>query len=277
MLTRILSALVMVLVLAIPVAFGPEWVLIAFAFIVIPWCVYELAKATLTKSAMVLGYILMAATEGFIWYAYQGNFTNLFLLGTCTALSIIIVGLYLFEKELATGRDVAAALSGIIYPVSLFIFWILLRNSPDGRFWMIFGLLCTFIADGGAYFSGKYLGKRKLSPRLSPKKTVEGLLGGIAASVIFGIIFGLGYSKLTDWTSLLEPFIRSYPVWLYIVLGITVALLDLAGDLMASMFKREYGIKDFGNVIPGHGGMLDRMDGIIPVGAALYIIINLMV
>jgi phosphatidate cytidylyltransferase len=275
MITRLLSALVMIVVLALPVAFGPAWVLLVIAMIVVPWCVYELMRSTISKSASVLSYILMAGTEGFLWYSYQTNFMLLFLFSAGVALSLIIAGLYLFEKDMATGRDVAISLSGLVYPIGLFSFWILLRNAPDGRFWMIFGLLCTFIADGGAYFAGKYLGSHKLSPRLSPKKTVEGLIGGIISSIILGLILGLGYEKVAHVWSLLEPFIRIYPVWLFIVLSFAVALLDLAGDLMASMFKREFGIKDFGNIIPGHGGMLDRMDGVIPVGAALYIILSL--
>ncbi|HEY9162191.1 MAG TPA: phosphatidate cytidylyltransferase [Desulfomonilia bacterium] len=274
MIKRLLSALVLVIVLALPVVFGPAWVLLLFAMIVIPWCVYELMHATLSKSASVLGYILMAGTVGCLWYSYQADFFLLYVIMAGITLSIIIAGLYLFEKKMATGRDVALALSGIIYPIGLFTFWVLLRNAPDGRFWMIFGLLCTFIADGGAYFAGKYLGKHKLSPRLSPKKTVEGLIGGIAASVIFGLLLGLGYDKITDSVSIMEPFIRTYPAGLFILLGFVIALLDLAGDLTASMFKREFGIKDFGNIIPGHGGMLDRMDGVIPVGAALYIILS---
>jgi phosphatidate cytidylyltransferase len=277
MITRLLSALVMIIVLAIPVAFGPAWVLLVIAMIVVPWCVYELMRSTISKSASILGYILMAGTEGFLWYSYQANFVLLFLFSAGVALSLIIAGLYLFEKEMATGRDVAISLSGLIYPIGLFSFWILLRNAPDGRFWMIFGLTCTFIADGGAYFAGKYLGKHKLSPRLSPKKTVEGLIGGIAASIIFGLLFAFGYPKLSDLIPYIEPIIRSYPFWLFIMLSVAVALLDLAGDLMASMFKREFGIKDFGNIIPGHGGMLDRMDGVIPVGAALYIILSLII
>jgi phosphatidate cytidylyltransferase len=274
MITRLLSALVLIIVLAVPVVFGPAWVLLFLAMIVVPWCVYELMHATLSKSASALGYILMAATEGFFWYSYQANFVLLWLFGAGTALCIIIAGLYLFEKEMATGRDVAIALSCIIYPIGLFSFWILVRNAPDGRFWMIFGLICTFIADAGAYFAGKYLGKHKVSPRLSPKKTVEGLIGGIAASVILGLVLGLGYDKIANVLSMMEPFVRSYPVWLFVVLGFVIALLDLAGDLTASMFKREFGIKDFGNIIPGHGGMLDRMDGVIPVGAALYLILS---
>jgi phosphatidate cytidylyltransferase len=277
MLTRLLSALVMVIVLALPVAFGPPWMLLIFAAVVAPWCVFELMRATLTKTSFILGFILMAGCEGFLWYAYHGNFILLFILSACIALSIIIAGLYLYEKEKANGRDVAIALSGLIYPIGLFSFWILLRNSTDGRFWMIFGLACTFIADGGAYFAGKFLGRHKLSPRLSPKKTVEGLLGGIAASIVFGLLLSIIYSKVSELTALWEPFIRTYPLWLYVVLGFAVALLDLAGDLVASMFKREFGIKDFGNIIPGHGGMLDRMDGILPVGAALYIILTLIV
>jgi phosphatidate cytidylyltransferase len=249
-------------------------VLLAFAMVVVPWCVFELMKATLSKTAHVLGYILMVGSEGLLWYAHQGDFVLLFMVSACTALSIMIAGLYFYEKGKATGRDVAVALSGIVYPAGLSSFVVLVRYAPDGRFWMIFGIVCTFIADGGSYFAGRSLGRHKLSPNLSPEKTLEGLAGGIAASIVFGFIFALCYAKVSQLTTVWEPFIRTYPLWLYIVLGFTVALLGLAGDLTASMYKREFGIKNFGNVIPGHGGMLDRMDSGIPVGAALYIILN---
>lgn len=275
MVKRLISAFVLIAVLAVPVAFGPAWVLLVLGMVVMPWCVYELIRATVSKGAMVLGYILMAGMEGLLWYAYQANFVLLTLLSAAIALSVMIVGLYLFEKKAATGRDVAIAFSGLVYPAGLFIFWIMVRNAPDGRFWMIYGLVCTFIADAGAYFVGKPFGRHKLCPRLSPKKTVEGLIGGICASIILGLAIGLGYAKLTNVLPMFEPLLRIYPAWLFVVLGFVIALLDLAGDLIASMYKREFGIKDFGNIIPGHGGMLDRMDGVIPVGAALYIILTL--
>jgi phosphatidate cytidylyltransferase len=134
---------------------------------------------------------------------------------------------------------------------------------------MIFGLLCTFLSDAGAYYTGKNLGKIRLSPRLSPKKTWEGLLGGIAVSIVSGIVFTLIYAQIV-------PLQGTYPLWLIVVLGFAIAVLDLMGDLTASMFKREFDVKDMGSLIPGHGGMLDRMDGVIPVGAALYIIIQVL-
>jgi phosphatidate cytidylyltransferase len=277
MITRLLSALVLVVVLAVPVTFGPAWVLLVFAMVVVPWCVLELMKATLSKTAHVLGYILMAGSEGLLWYAHQGDFMLLFMVSACTALSIMIAGLYLYEKSKATGRDVAVALSGLIYPAGLCCFVVLLRYAPDGRFWLIFGIVCTFIADGGAYFAGRSLGRHKLSLNLSPEKTLEGLAGGIVASIVFGFIFALCYAKVSQLTTVWEPFIRTYPVWLYIVLGFAIALIGLAGDLTASMYKREFGIKNFGNVIPGHGGMLDRMDSGITVGAALYIILSFII
>jgi phosphatidate cytidylyltransferase len=272
MLTRLLSALVMVIVIALPVMFGPAWVVLVFAMVMVPWFVFELMKATLSKTAHVLGYILMVGSEGLVWYAHQVDFVLLFMVSACTALSIIIAGLYLYEKGKATGRDVAIALSGLVYPAGLSIFVVLLRYAPDGRFWVLFGSVCTFIADGGAYFAGRSLGRHKLSLNISPEKTLEGLAGGIAASIVFGFIFALSYPKVSQLTTLWEPLIRTYPMWLFIVLGFAIALLGLAGDLTASMYKREFGIKDFGNVIPGHGGLLDRMDGGITVGAALYII-----
>jgi phosphatidate cytidylyltransferase len=277
MIIRLLSALVLIIVLALPVAFGPAWVVLVFAMIVVPWCAFELMKATLSKTAHVLGYILMVGTEGLLWYAHKGDFMLLFMVSTCTALSIIIAGLYLYEKGWATGRDVAIALSGLVYPSGLCCFVVMLRYAPDGRFWMIFAIVCTFIADGGAYFAGRSLGRHKLSPNLSPEKTIEGLAGGIAASMVFGLIFALCYTKISELTTVWEPLIRTYPVWLYIVLGLAAALLGLAGDLNASMYKREFAIKNFGNVIPGHGGMLDRMDSGITVGAALYIILSFII
>jgi phosphatidate cytidylyltransferase len=109
----------------------------------------------------------------------------------------------------------------------------------------------------------------RLSPRLSPKKTWEGLLGGIAVSIASGIVFTLIYAQIV-------PLQGTYPLWLIVVLGFAIAVLDLMGDLTASMFKREFDVKDMGSLIPGHGGMLDRMDGVIPVGAALYIIIQVL-
>ncbi len=104
---------------------------------------------------------------------------------------------------------------------------------------------------------------------MSPKKTWEGFLGGCVTATIAGIIFSRVYP-------LFDPLSGNYALWMIGILSLSLAVLDLIGELTASMFKREFNIKDLGSLIPGHGGMLDRMDGVIPVGATLHIIIQVL-
>lgn len=267
--TRLISGLVMVAVLALPVVFGPAWVLFLLVLAVVPWCIFEFMRACLSPSARLLGWAVFYASFPFLWFIWKGNITAAFYTMTGLALVVMALGLYLFERDQASAREVGLALAGIIYPLALLSFWVLVRTGIDGRFWMIFGLLCTFLSDVGAYYTGKNLGKRRLAPKLSPKKTQEGFLGGIVFAVVAGIVFFLVYPRIV-------PLDGQYPIWLIPILSAAIAVLDLIGDLTASMFKREFNIKDMGSLIPGHGGMLDRMDGIVPVGAALYIIMQVL-
>jgi len=116
---------------------------------------------------------------------------------------------------------------------------------------VLYLIFLVAVADSGAYFTGKAFGKNKLAPELSPGKTREGMLGGLAGAVVWAILgaifFDLG---VRDWIY-------------FIVLSIAVALLSVAGDLFESLIKREAGQKDSGNILPGHGGILDRVDGLI--------------
>jgi phosphatidate cytidylyltransferase len=267
--TRFLSALVLAVVLALPVIFGPPWVFFIVVLIILPMCIFELMRACLTPTARLLGWIVFYGSLPFLWFTWQGQGTAAYFTLTALALFIIALGLVLFERGLASAREVALALSGLIYPLLLLSFWLSLRMSVDGRFWMVFGLVCTFISDTGAYYIGKNFGRHRLAPRLSPKKTWEGFFGGCASASLAGIVYFLVYP-------LCEPLYGHYALWMIVILSLTVAVLDLIGDLTASMFKREFDIKDLGTLIPGHGGMLDRMDGIVPVGAALYIIIQVL-
>ena len=138
--------------------------------------------------------------------------------------------------------------------------------------------IATFGSDTGAYFAGMAFGKHKLIPRLSPKKTIEGAIGG----ALSGAIFGTGY--ITLLTFLLEPAceyqirflnIESNVWYLIAIFGIAliVSIAGQLGDLVASKLKREYEIKDYGKIFPGHGGVLDRFDSTILGGLVFYIII----
>lgn len=113
-------------------------------------------------------------------------------------------------------------------------------------------ILVVAAADSGAYFTGKAIGKRKMLPRLSPNKTIEGLLGGLICSVLVSVVF-LFYMELT---------VTQYIAMM--IISALVAVLSVIGDVFESMMKRIAGVKDSGNLLPGHGGVLDRLDGYMP-------------
>jgi phosphatidate cytidylyltransferase len=270
--TRIFGALILIVVLAVPAVFGPAWVLALLAALVVPVCMFELFRAALSPSSRALGWISMAASAPFMYFASRADAAScLFILGVASVV-LMIGSLFLFEKGLATAKDLVYSIAGLIYPMALIGFWVLLRVGVDGRFWMIFGLVCVFGADSGAFYVGKNLGRHRLAPRLSPKKTWEGFAGGICTAVVLGYTVFRIYDAVTS-TWQVDPLTGSYPLWLLAVLAASIGVLDLAGDLTASLFKRDLQIKDMGNLIPGHGGMLDRLDGIIPVGCLLYCIL----
>lgn len=127
-------------------------------------------------------------------------------------------------------------------------------NGGRGVANMILAFMGAWVADSGAYFAGTFLGKHKLSPQISPKKTVEGLIGGAAANAAVFAVYALVRNKILG--DMLHPVILA-------VIGIVCCFLGLLGDLTASLIKRDCGIKDYGNIMPGHGGAMDRFDSLV--------------
>ncbi len=139
----------------------------------------------------------------------------------------------------------------------------LLRDMKYGIILFILWFFLPWICDGMAYFAGRACGKHKLIPAVSPKKTVEGAIGGVVGTLVlmmaFALVmqFGFGYTP-------------NYPVLLLVTL--IGCPISMCGDLIASLIKREYGIKDYGNLLPGHGGVMDRFDSCISTGPFIYIV-----
>ncbi|NJN54010.1 MAG: phosphatidate cytidylyltransferase [Anaerolineae bacterium] len=138
----------------------------------------------------------------------------------------------------------------------------LLRNIPTYAWqWTALAMLTTWVADAGAYVVGKFvagkyvLGKHKLSPRLSPNKTVEGYFGGVVLGTFFTVLIG---------------YFMHVPFWPLLLLGLSITILGPLGDLSISLLKREAGVKDSGNFLPGHGGALDRVDTLLWTVAIAY-------
>jgi phosphatidate cytidylyltransferase len=157
----------------------------------------------------------------------------------------------------AAGR-LAAAGFGIFYVGGLIVALPLLhRDAQHGSLWVTLCLAVTFVCDTGAYFVGRGLGRHKLAPAVSPGKTVEGAVGGLLASLGFTILARYTFFPALTWLDC-------------ILVGLAAGILGPIGDLTESMLKRSSGVKDSGKLIPGHGGILDRIDAVLFVGAYVY-------
>ncbi len=156
--------------------------------------------------------------------------------------------------------NIAFTLAGVLYIGWLLrLGWFIYAQSV---WWIVLALVVTTVADTGAYFVGRSLGKHKLIPWISPAKTVEGLLGGIFFTILGVLLLALLLPDLhLAWYAAL-------------LLGPLLALASVCGDLIESMFKRAAGVKDSGHLIPGHGGVLDRIDSVIITAAAVYFYIT---
>lgn len=152
----------------------------------------------------------------------------------------------------------AVSITGFIYIVCFFSLVILIRANKhgDSLIWLVF--IIAWCSDTFAYYIGKNFGKKKLCPAVSPKKTVEGSIGGIIGSIVGVIVWGyLNQSINFQWYGL-------------IILAISGSVISQIGDLSASLIKRHIGIKDYGNIMPGHGGILDRFDSILFAAPVVY-------
>lgn len=176
--------------------------------------------------------------------------------------SVVASLLYLFAIEKRKLEDAMATITGIVYVV-FFSFHVMLVDESAASIlvWVI--VLGAFGTDIFAYFAGVFLGKHKLCPKISPKKTIEGSLGGVCGAVLLCGLFGVFFAP-------------AYTVHCFILGGLC-GVFSQFGDLTASIFKRKMGIKDYGNLIPGHGGILDRFDSVLFTAPLVFYYIQLVI
>ena len=140
-----------------------------------------------------------------------------------------------------------------------------LKRFDNGQFYVLLPVICAFTTDIGAYFAGVSLGRHKGVTKVSPNKSVEGYIGGFAAGVVFAVLYGIAASKIAGADVNLLPLV---------LCGLFGALATEVGDLSFSFVKRQYGVKDFGHLLPGHGGMLDRFDSMMFCGPVVLFIVQ---
>ena len=264
--TRLGSAVVLVIVLLAIVFFAPPWAfslaVCAVSFIVLREIIITFKHKT-KKYLVITDYVfaILYMVTGFVNLGI-GNYimymiTVLFVM---TLLTFSIVD----NKEIAF-QDVCASLFVVLYSVVFLLHLSLIRRMDYGICQVFLAFIGAWIPDTAAYFAGNFFGKHKLIESISPNKTVEGAVGAIVGSVVIFMLYGLlmlAFGFRVHFVALL-------------VLSLLCGVGAQLGDLSASVMKRAYAAKDFGKLIPGHGGMLDRVDSLIFVTPIVYYFISI--
>lgn len=240
------------------------------------WCVFLLLMwewgnvvGLKHKLLQATNTLVLAALGVMLYFSMQGDNTLWWLLLTATLTWFLYVPWLLNYPRIGAWQfmGVRLALGALIIVSALYGFFIIVRvGFPHGS-WMIFAVTMVVAAlDVGSYFSGKWWGKTPMASKISPNKTIGGLIGGVVTALCMALLFAWGWWHYTGQAK--EA--------LYFMLAMTVTLpFGIGGDLLISLFKRYMKIKDTSNILPGHGGMLDRLDGVV---AALppYVLVLLM-
>ncbi|NLI58230.1 MAG: phosphatidate cytidylyltransferase [Clostridium sp.] len=181
---------------------------------------------------------------------------------------VFLFSFIIFQNKKHNIIDISLSFFSIFYITFLFSFIILTRNLTGGKYLVWFIFIGAWATDTFAYFSGRLFGKRKLIPSISPKKTVEGSIGGVVGCMLITVLYGLYLSKINIFDGL--------AIYQLAPLGLLCGIISQVGDLAASSVKRYVNVKDYGNIMPGHGGALDRFDSILFCAPVVYFYINIL-
>ena len=261
--TRLASGVVLVVIaLIVMIAGGPvlAGTLLAVSLVGLHEWYRALGLETPKKLLSPLtacGYLAAIGYDLLLFFGFQA-----YTMTVLTGMLILMMSVYVFTYPRYKTEEITGAFFGVLYvPVMLSCVYEL-RCMEDGVFlvWLIF--LGSWGCDTCAYCVGMLFGKHKMSPRLSPKKSVEGAVGGVAGAALLGAFYGLAVgSRMQTETEHILPFA---------FICAAGALISMVGDLAASAVKRNHGIKDYGKLIPGHGGILDRFDSVIFIAPVIY-------
>lgn len=255
---RLLVAVILLPLFYFSVMGLPEWCffgLLLIASALAQWELYSMYRVSglMRNSGMLLGALMLTAA-----YISSDPFPYVSMLAVMVMFAIRLFGI---RDPASSLRDIAFTLLAQFYIPGLLAFQLLLRhNGPE---WIIFLYGCVWVSDSAAYYIGKSIGKRKLYQEISPNKTVAGAVG----SLIGG--------SLSAWI-LDTVLVRSMGTGEALVVGVIIGAVTIIGDLVESMFKRDAGVKDSSGIVPGHGGILDKIDGVLFAGPVLYLVFEIL-
>lgn len=269
MLTRIISAAVAIVIAIIVLCFHNTIVLNLAVAALIEVALFELFRAEdclRFKASQIVCYIFALAIP-FSGYLLRLNENIMYYITGGFLLVSFIAFLRYYKTMKYEKLSFMIFISGFVSVSMSTLLYLNRIGGEHGLFYVVITLCGAWLADSGAYFAGTFFGRHKLCPNISPKKTVEGLIGGVITNGLIFVIIGFGYSKIAAGE------IEVNYVLLF-VLGMLCALLGLLGDLSASILKRQTGIKDYGNIMPGHGGVMDRFDSVLFVAPFMTVALS---
>lgn len=258
---RIISAIVAIAIAAVVLLLSKTIVFTVAISLIASLIVYELLKATDCLKDKIVASISLLFTflHPFI-FLYAEKYKSIFY------MIFVLLAFLAFIKDHSKIKYEKYFIS-LAFPilVSFSMSTLLLLNRDYKLIYVIVALCSAWIADTGAYFTGTLIGKHKLSPQISPKKSVEGFFGGI---IIDAIVLEVIYIFAMNTDSTMFHNI------VFFIVALVCGAVGTLGDLSASVIKRQTGIKDFGNIMPGHGGALDRFDSVLMVAPLFYVCVN---
>ena len=264
--TRIIAALALLPVLLYLLFWAPVLACAIVAGLLAAVASYELLFRTgLLRHTRLNIYSAFMAFGVSLWSYFGWNY-GVILLAVLIYYMLVFGEMMIAHLELSIEKAFLCFLSGIVIPFMLTSL-VRILCMEQGRVLVCIPFILAFMSDIGAYFIGVFFGKHKLCPRISPKKSVEGLVGGVVVGTLSMVIYGVIIQSCFGIS------VRYMPL---VVCGIIGCLASAFGDLCLSVIKRQTGIKDYGNLIPGHGGVLDRLDSVIvaaPLTEALLLIL----
>ena len=262
--TRAISSVLLVIIIAAVLLLGGP-VLYIFTLLIAMKAFFELTKAMKVRGEQEkVCLVEIFGAFGVLGYYAVVFFANtlVYLMLSLTLAIVAILIVYVFSFPKYHANQIMAGIFSFIYAPIMLSYLYLTRNLENGIYivWLIF--ISSWICDTSAYLVGMAIGKHKLAPILSPKKSIEGAVGGVAGSALVGFLYGLVLEKV--------GLHNSDTLWVFPLISAIGAVLSQIGDLTASAIKRNFDLKDYGRIIPGHGGIMDRFDSVVFTAPMIY-------
>lgn len=261
---RLLTAAVAIPLLLAVIFLAPPWAtfaLVSAAGFLVTWEYCSITYADEHRVGKIVASLISVAIAAVLYFV-PALFGQVLSGGF---LAVFLLFLFTYSDQKRASHQIASSLVGILYGgVVLSTLSLLVRDAGiTGPYWILLVMVVVWSSDTGAYFAGRAFGKHKLYEAVSPNKTIEGAVGGVAGSLLGAFLCNYLFALDAAW----EPML----IWQVLLLVIPANILSQVGDLAESLIKRAHDVKDSGTVIPGHGGMLDRLDGLIFASPWFYI------